>query len=80
VLVAVTAAMNAVGLVVLLKAFARSHALSTTGYHHITWLLIGLSLWLILIHIAEIAVWRLFYFWQGCMPDAESAFYFAGVT
>ena len=56
VLVAVTAAMNAVGLVVLLKAFARSHALSTTGYHHITWLLIGLSLWLILIHTAEITM------------------------
>jgi len=56
VLVAVTAAMNAVGLVVLLKAFARSHALSTTGYHHITWLLIGLSLWLIVIHIGEITV------------------------
>jgi hypothetical protein len=69
VLVAVTAAMNAVGLVVMLKAFARSHALSTTGYHHITWLLIGLSLWR-----------GLFYFWQGCMPDAESAFYFAGVS
>jgi hypothetical protein len=30
--------------------------------------------------MAEITVWRLFYFWQGCMPDAESAFYFAGVT
>jgi hypothetical protein len=46
--------------------------------HHLA--AIGLSLWLILIHIAEITVWRLFYFWQGCMPDAESAFYFAGVT
>ena len=33
-----------------------------------------------LIHIAEIAVWGLFYYWQGCFPNAESAFYFSGVT
>jgi hypothetical protein len=33
-----------------------------------------------LIHLVEISVWGLFYFWQGCLPDAESAFYFSGVT
>ena len=36
--------------------------------------------WLILIHLAEIAVWGLFYLWRGCLPDAEAAFYFSGVT
>ena len=36
--------------------------------------------WLILIHLAEIAIWGLFYLWQECLPDAESAFYFSGVT
>jgi hypothetical protein len=25
-------------------------------------------------------VWALFYFWEGCLPDADSAFYFSGVT
>jgi hypothetical protein len=30
--------------------------------------------------LLEISVWGLFYFWQGCLPDAESAFYFSGVT
>jgi hypothetical protein len=35
---------------------------------------------LFLIHLVEISVWGLFYFWQGCLPDAESAFYFSGVT
>lgn len=80
VLVAVTAAIHAVGLAALLKILVRSHVLSTTGYHHIIWLLIDLTFWLSVIHIAEIAVWGLFYFWQGCLPDAESAFYFAGVT
>jgi hypothetical protein len=36
--------------------------------------------WLILFHLAEIALWGLFYLWWGCLPDAEAAFYFAGVT
>jgi hypothetical protein len=35
---------------------------------------------LILIHAAEIGVWALFFMWAGCLPDAESAFYFSGVT
>jgi manganese/iron transport system permease protein len=32
------------------------------------------------VHVAEIAVWALFYCWAGCLPDAESAFYFSGAT
>src|SRR5260370_18297169 len=80
VLVAVTATIHAVGLAVLMKILVRSHALSTTGYHHIIWLLIGLTFWLSLIHIAEIVVWWMFYFWQGCLPVARSRFYFSGVT
>jgi len=35
---------------------------------------------LILMHAAEITVWALFYLWAGCLPDAESAFYFSGIT
>ncbi len=35
---------------------------------------------LILIHLAEITVWALFYLWAGCLPDAEAAFYFSRVT
>ena len=35
---------------------------------------------LVLLHLAEIAVWALFYWWQNCLPDMESSFYFSGVT
>lgn len=80
VLVVVTVAMHAVGYALLLRALMRSHALTTSGFLPTTWLVIGMTCWLILIHLAEIAVWGMFYFWQGCLPDAESAFYFAGVT
>ena len=80
VLVAITVAVHAVGLAVLLRALMRSHALPPTRFWPITWLLIRVTWWLILIHLAEISVWGMFYFWQDCLPDVESAFYFAGVT
>ena len=57
ILVAVAAAIHAVGLAVLLKALNRSHALSTTSFHVITGLLISLTTGLILIHLAEITYW-----------------------
>jgi hypothetical protein len=28
----------------------------------------------------EISVWALFFWWQQCLPDVESSFYFSGVT
>jgi len=80
VLVAVTVAVHAAGLTVLLTALMRSHTSPPTRFWPITWLLIRVTWWLILIHLAEISVWGMFYFWQDCLPDAESAFYFAGVT
>jgi Ion channel len=51
-----------------------------TRFWPITWLLIRIAWWLILIHIVEIAVWALFFWWERCLPDAESSFYFSGVT
>ena len=80
VLVAVTVGMHAIGLAVLLGSLMKSHTQSPTRFWSVTWLLIRVTWWLILIHLAEISVWGLFYYWQECLPDAESAFYFAGVT
>ena len=79
-LVVVTVAMHAVGFDALLRAMMRSHALDTSGFRPVTRLVIGLTCWLILVHLAEIFVWGLFYFSQGCLPDVESALYFSGVT
>ena len=80
VLVAITVAVHAVGLAVLLRVLMRAHALLPTQAWPIAWLLIRVTWWLILIHVAEITVWALFYLWGGCLPDVESAFYFSGVT
>ena len=46
----------------------------------IAWLLIRVAWMLIVCHIAEIAIWALFYLLVGCLPDVESAVYFSGAT
>ena len=80
VLVAVTVAVHAAGFALLLGSLMKSRAVLPTQAWPIAWLLIRVTWWLILIHVAEITVWALFYLWGECLPDAESAFYFAGVT
>ena len=79
-LVAVTVAVHATGLGLVLGAFGASRASPPTRTWPITWLLIRVAWLLILFHVLEISVWALFYRWQKCLPDAESAFYFSGVT
>src|SRR5687768_9986946 len=34
----------------------------------------------VLSHLAQIALWASFYFWQRAMPDFASALYFSAVT
>ncbi len=80
VLVAITVVIHAAGFAFVLRDVMKKHAVMPTQYGSISWLLIRVTWFLILIHVAEITVWALFYLWQGCLPDAESAFYFSGVT
>ena len=80
VLVAVTVAVHAAGITVLLKALRRWHAILPTRFWRITRLLVVVTWWLVLLHLAEILLWGLCYLWWGCLPDAEAALYFSGVT
>ena len=79
-LVATTVMIHAAGLGMVLSRAVHSRARSDTRFWSITWLLIRIAWWLILIHIFEIAVWALFFWWQKCLPDFESSLYFSGVT
>jgi hypothetical protein len=79
-LVATTVAVHAVGFGLTLSHLLKSHAATPTQPWPIIWLLIRVTWLLVLIHVAEIAVWALFYVWRECLPDAESAFYFSGAT
>jgi voltage-gated potassium channel Kch len=59
-----------------LRRFARPGLRRWPG----TRLLIGLAAWTILLHLAEIATWGVFYAWMGAMPDLPTAWYFSAVT
>jgi hypothetical protein len=80
-LVAATVAVHAGGLAAVLGHLARPlQTQLPIGFWPTTWLLVRVTWLLLLIHLAEITVWALFYWWKDCLPDAESAFYFSGVT
>jgi Ion channel len=79
-LVAATVTIHAAGLGTALSQVLRSTNRPETRFWPITWLLIRIAWWLIVIHLFEIAVWALFFWWQQCLPNAESSFYFSGVT
>jgi hypothetical protein len=79
-LVATTVIIHATGLGVLLSHVLQSPKRPDTRFWPVTWLLIRIAWLLILIHLLEIAVWALFFWWEKCLPDAESSFYFSGVT
>ena len=79
-LVAITVMIHAAGLSLVLSHVLHHRVHPDTRFWPITWLLIRIGWWLILIHTAEIAVWALFFWWEKCLPDAESSFYFSGVT
>ena len=80
VLVSVSVIIHAVGLALLLNSLMKSRDQLPRGFVPIIWLLIRVSLWLIVLHLACITVWGMFYWWLGCLPDLESALYFSGVT
>jgi len=79
-LVAGTVIVHAAGLVIALGPIVRSAVPSDIRFWPLTWLVIRTVSWLIVIHMLEVALWALFYWWQTCLPDAESSFYFSGVT
>ena len=79
-LVGATVTIHATGLALVLERVWRSPARPDTRFWTITWLLVRIAWFLIVIHLLEIAVWALFFRWEKCLPDAESSFYFSGVT
>ena len=67
-LMASSVAIHATGIVAALKS-ARRHE----GRASWTFVFVGLAGWIILLHVAEIAVWGAVYTWRGAMPDLASA-------
>jgi hypothetical protein len=79
-LVAATVMFHAAALGIMLNPVLRLTGQVETRFLSVTWLVAQITWWLIVIHLLEIALWALFFWWQKCLPDVESSFYFSGVT
>src|SRR5918993_3708146 len=79
-LVAGTVALHAAGTAWVLSHLMKSRAQLPTRLWPIAWMLVRVAWLLILIHAGEITLWALFYRWERCLPDFESALYFSAVT
>ena len=79
-LVSLTVIVHAAGFALVLQSLTKSRVAPPIQTWPIAWLLIRVTWLLMLIHLAEIALWALVYLWGGCLPDAESALYFSGVS
>jgi len=79
-LVAITVAIHAGGLAMVLTHVLHSKERLQTRFWPITWLFIRVAWLLLLFHFIEISIWASFFRWQNCLPDFESALYFSAVT
>ena len=79
-LVVTTVTIHSVGLALILSLVRNSPANQNAHLWRVTWFVVRLAGWLITVHILEIAVWGLFFWWQRCLPAAETSFYFSGST
>jgi hypothetical protein len=77
-LLGLTVTIHAGGLSAMLPGL--QSALPGRRFWPVTWRLLSVAWRLVLLHLAEIVVWGLFYWWQKCLPDAEASFYFSAVT
>jgi ion channel len=80
VLVTVTLGLHVGGVALLLRWLRPYFDRPPTRLLPIALVLIRIAMWQILAHLTAISFWATFYLWQDCLPDSESAFYFAGVT
>jgi hypothetical protein len=79
-LVSITVAINGLVMAACVGRLRLHRDLPVGGTLAGTWLLARTATWVILGHLAAIAVWGAFYWWQGVVPRAELGFYFSAVT
>jgi hypothetical protein len=60
--------------------WVRRHPATSERFWLWIWLFVRLAGWIIVVHLAEIAMWAVLYAWRGAIPDMASALYFSAVT
>jgi hypothetical protein len=78
-LMALCVAIHAAGISAALR-WLRPRSGWMPRYWPLTWLLVRVAGWTVLLHLLEISVWALYYFVQHAIDDLQAAFYFSAVT
>jgi hypothetical protein len=78
-LMALCVVAHAAAMPILLRWLHRRRASSRALWPLIK-LFVHLAGAVVLLHLAEVALWGVFYAWRGAMPDLASALYFSAVT
>jgi Ion channel len=78
-LMAVCVAIHAAGMSSAMRQLRR-HRPSGVHFWPVTRMFVLVAAWIVLLHLAEIAVWAAFYLWRDAMPDFAAALYFSAVT
>lgn len=78
-LMALCVVIHASGVIGALRWARKQHARAQEFWRS-TWMFICLAGWMVLLHLGEISVWALYYFFLGAISDLQAAFYFSAVT
>jgi voltage-gated potassium channel Kch len=79
-LAALCVVVHAIGMTAVSRRLKQTGARVGARFWLSVWLLVRVAVWIILLHLVEIALWAFFYAWDHGMPDLTSAFYFSAVT
>ena len=79
-LMALCVAIHAAGVTGALRQLRLRSTSIGQGFWAATWLFVLVAAWMVLLHLAEIAVWAAYYTWKGALADLPTALYFSAVT
>ena len=79
-LMALCVAIHAAGVTGALRQLRLRSRTIGQGFWAATWLFVLVAAWMVLLHLAEIAVWAAYYTWKGALADLPTALYFSAVT
>ncbi|HEY2350046.1 MAG TPA: hypothetical protein VGH64_13580 [Puia sp.] len=79
ILVATTTAMHVFGMLMVLRInyYMKSRLEKKTGFMAGLTPIMCASCLILLIHMIEVLVWALFFYWKGAFPNASIAYYFS---
>jgi len=80
ILLSVCVVVHALAMTTVIRRLGRSRISTASRFLPTMWVLVRIALWLLFVHLFEIAVWAYFLASQLVFPDFKTALYFSAVT